>query len=740
MNNRERHEWSNVSVIEAVETLTHIADMDEQLLTVAEAPAMESAQEDRTVLWYRQGDQEVPVTEQGIKAIFRTILKYLKSFYQNESSLEPSLQSAEGIKTIMILVGEAAKKLDRQTAIFHPMKGQSVTDLKEYRHLQEFYLNRIASKVDQGVLGKWILGVSQAIFDQKNKIQMRQREHIKEVEQAKHVFVDLDAVKKDSEYELFFILKEDGTRFYNPRLIRNMKLVCDFGTPLGESKAVDPLENIFLWDDNYCRVAAENLLHALKDLPQRFFFKTSHKAYSELKECLSKALMALMISSKPQNQYHDHAIKSCREYFSDFHYFLRQALHSREYQKLLAYPPLPSDFFSCSLIELTHAMCLAFFTQLQGYQALIPQICSLVQKAHQNTAPPAKIESVNAEETVKHLQHDYTLLSKLYRKHQYGPLKKTLDNIEDGLHFGFDPIQQHNLPNQLYALLLPNKKIINFRTPTPTKQEYIHKPAILEEFKAFLYSLKRADVDGKYLFINFQDKTSWKEYFRASLLEELQKHKDFENQLFVATLSKDSEFYYQQGAYQQENHTDIFLENFKENLSDENCGFFFPAEFHKELFLDFIEGALSAVHRIFFANKNVLTREHRLDFIELFYIFLELKLIELSDPTCMSLACKDSLDVGTAANAQLFLFLKILNEPTITVEDREYLNFLLYAPALLVRERLMQPDRFNRLIAALKVIENVRREFGWPNFNKIVNEAFGFLYKVPVLRAQPIRP
>ena len=70
------------------------------------------------------------------------------------------------------------------------------------------------------------------------------------------------------------------------------------------------------------------------------------------------------------------------------------------------------------------------------------------------------------------------------------------------------------------------------------------------------------------------------------------------------------------------------------------------------------------IHTLFFGGKKMLTHRNRLDFIEIFYILLTLKLIEESSPDSMSFTCKDALDTGIVHSAELFAFLRLLNDPS----------------------------------------------------------------------------
>ena len=184
------------------------------------------------------------------------------------------------------------------------------------------------------------------------------------------------------------------------------------------------------------------------------------------------------------------------------------------------------------------------------------------------------------------------------------------------------------------------------------------------------------------------------------------------------------------------------MEIFKDQLADSNSGFYFPEKIHSALTIHFIDEAMEAVHRIFFNSKNVLTKEQRLDFIEIFYFFLELKLLDIVRPQIVSFTCKDAVDTAGAANAQLFVFLKLLNQTRLSESDMERLDLVLYASPIMVRERLMNPERFDRMLSALKTFESVKDLLGAVNFQKVIQEAFGLYYKTPILESKvlPFKP
>lgn len=732
---RQRRESYHPTIEEAVETLSNIASMDIESVAVTDIDPLVEPQENpayRAVHWLR--GQNTESTVKTVREIFRVILNYLKNFYSRDYQTLSSSQTIEGIKDIMVLVGEAAKKLDKYASLSQKSQPFSVLQLKEYKKLQEFYLTRIARKIDEAVLSNWIMALTEQM------LAVRSSKTYQSLNEgpAKHVFIDLDSVKKDTEYELFFIRKEDGTRFFSSRIIRNMKLVCDFGNYSGEQDE-EVLESINMWRMQVLQTSANNILSSLGPALDLFYHELKQakdpKDVGQLEKFLSQTLMALMLASNEHHLLEDSSIKNCASYFVDFQRFLHQALHCQEYQKYMAYPPSQSNKRAHAALDLVHTLCDSLFVHLHGYQKLQPTILRLIQEAGQKQSSEHNKAWVASQLLSDRLASDYAAMTKLLKRSSHGPLVNVLTTLEEGSSQAYDPFFQGNIPNRLFTFEMDSKHVENVRIPAPVHQEFIDKPLVTEEFKGFL----RGNVkkNKMHLLINLQDKTSWREYARCMLLEDLQKNKEFTKNLTVVTLAKDTEFYHQLAPYSEDNHAHTFIKQLKEQFFDESCGFFFPEHIKKSLYPKFVDGVIDAIHRMFFGGKNVILRSQRLDFIEIFYLFLEIKLIELVHPDTMSYTCKDAVDIGAAASAQLFVFLNWLNEEHLSKEGVEQLNLMLYVPAIMNRERPMLPDVFHRMQKALRVIELVRQDLGWETFIEKIQNNFSPFFTTSWLMEAP---
>lgn len=729
-NSHYKFEGSNLSIIEAVETLSSIADLEidkEVGITQQHDLVIQDKKFNyKTVNWLHKQDAEKTVED--VKETFRVILNYLRNFYKKEYSYVTDQKAIEGIKTIMVLVGEAAKKLDRYTSLFKETKQHSIMQLKEYKKLQEFYLTHIDRIVDEGVLGKWILGLTKRAMSKKKDITLVG----KLPPETRHVFVDLEAVKKDTEYELFFIRKEDGSRFFNPRLIRNIKLVCDFENIFGPLADNDPLIDLHVWQDRSMQSAARSILRSLGSLTNRFYRDSARFREREIVVALNNALMALMLCSNPRNLTKNLPMKSSYDYFLDFLRYLHEALQSPDYHKSITYPQKVSKL-GRTLLHMVHALSKGYYVSMLRFHDFNSMVSSLIQEANSSRSEEHLNAAQAKHEIWSRLAGDYAAMVKLMKRHPNGPLDKVLNVLEEGSYQAFDPEAQLNLPSQLYAIGAGDHRIMNLHIPAPTHQEYINKVKVIELFKAFLRSISKDHFHKKHLLINLQDRTSWREHSRCHSLENLTNHDEFNENIAVVTLAKDTEFYHQMPPYHQNNHAEVFLKSFKEHLGDESSGYFFTPQIKKAISGGFIDGVFAAIHRIFFSNKNILLRDHRLDFIEIFDLFLTLKLLDIVKPDSFSLTCKDGVDIGASSSALIFAFMKMLNQGEFSQADWQQLNTLIYTPALIVRERMMLPDRFNRMLNALKTIEYVYQEHGPEMFAKIIREAFGSYYKGAIL-------
>ena len=579
MNTNNKNEGTTLTLAEAVDTLSHIAEIDVEKNIETPEEEVLGFEEDslayRTIQWvqHHNAKETMPL----VRDIFKVILKYLKSFYASEYSEKKKGQVIQEIKTIMVLVGEAARKLDKLTKLFHKTHEESVTMLKEYCELQDFYRSHISRALDDNVICHWILDMSKkgkSLQDGQKELLLR----AKKQGPIDHVFIDLESVKKDTEYELFFMRKEDGTRFFNPHLIRNIKLFSDFGGFFGQERALDPLASPEVVKSRVAYAEAKQLLKATRPILDKFYRNAMKHKDMDVVVYVNEAIMALMLAANPSCLFRDPLIKDCEEYFTDFQKYLRMALHSFDYQRIVVYANNSPSSWSSILLDTIHSLCSSLYMQTNGIGELRGYIQLLIEQARAGVSK----EHSNRKGCWDTLAADYSAMTKLIKGHSNGPINIVLDQLERGDVRGFDPLNLGNFPSVEYEVIVGDKKHLIARWPTPTMQESINKVSVCEEFKGFLRDGLADRLYKKCLLVNFQDRLTWKEYYRANALEALNHSKEFSTCIDVVTIAKDTDFYYQQAPYQTCNHTHTFINQFEEQLKEGSGGFLFSEQVEKK--------------------------------------------------------------------------------------------------------------------------------------------------------------
>ncbi len=720
---QHRKKVEELSVIDAVDNLTHMAEIDLKASIQEEVSPLELTEEQiserlHSLSWH---DPEYFLySRERIKETFRVIQNYFKQIYEKEKGQLRDASMQKGIQAIMLLAGEAAQKMDQYTEKMTGAKKEgSITQLKEYQDLQHYYQTKIIHKfhnyleIKEGWQNEWGQAAEAELLD-------IQRQGLK----------GLDAVRKDKEYELFMVRKEDGRPFFNRDLLRHLRLVGEFDEIFTESFGEDPFLKIKIIQDRDLHTTAKEILHLVAPYVDDFYKEALRYKDIEFVACINKAIMALMLAANPRNLVQNTAGKSCVGYFTDFQYYLRRALSSQEYMKYISNPPDSSQRFFHILLNLSYGLSTSFFTRLGSRKEMVAFIHFLIEEGAKEstvqtaTGSPLSLWNNLADED-EHIR--YTL-----KKYPNGPLMKAIDvfRTEQQL-VGFDPFAQGNLPGQLFTLINDEMHISCLRIPCPVRQEYISKAELAEEFYCFLRSIATEKREQRHLLINLQDRTSWQEHARCLSLEDLQKKAEFSNSLVIVTLPKSGDFYMQAGSYINLNESKEFINNFKEQIaSGEQCGYFLSGAMKSKEIEEFVNETMKMIHLYFFGGKEVLLRKNRLDFIEIFYLFFTLKLIDVCKPDTMSFTCKDAVDTGAAASAEIYAFIKMMNGLKLWEKnEKDFLSWMIYSSALLLRKRAIDHQRLNRMLSALAVV-NAELETQLSEVAKISSK----LYSLPFFK------
>lgn len=690
-----RKKQNRLSVIEAVDNLSLLAELSlpKEKEKVEPAEFVEEASEEhiRTRSWYESKD--LAFNLEKARGTFSILYNYLKNLYETDEQQLKDPDMQKGIQAMMLLAMEAGSNLDRFLEQWPEARSMDkVVEWVEYKELQQFYLNIIVPKL-------------QNRLDQVEKWQEEWEVGTDDEPLAKRRGItDIEGVRRDADYELFYIRRDDGRPFFNRALLRHIHLVEQFDELMVNSLDEDPVAKVKIIKDRDWHLAAREILYIASPYIDDFYRMGMKHKDMEIIATMNKALIALLLAANPRNLLQTALGKSCLNYFSDFHIFFRVLLSSKEYQRIIENVPPASERLAHCLINLSHVLSAAFFMRGSSIEDMRGLIRVLIERG----AESEEIESPTHSPMSlwNGLLDDDDQIRNALKSSPYGPLHNVIEVFNQGAQLkGFDPILQNNPPHYLYTATNAEISIDLLHMPCPIFQDSIKKVQIIPEFHSFLRALSSGKRNQRHLIINLQDRTSWQEYARCIALEELQKRSEYENALKVVTLATGTDFYLQSGPYMHLDEAKGFIQQFKEQLeSGPECGYFFPEEEILKL-RPFNHATMQMIHQIFFGEKKMLVHKNRLDFIEIFYMFLSLKCIEVFEPDTISFTSKDSIDSGAAASAELFAFLRMMNTKEAWSEsEKEMLRLIFYYPALLVRERAIEAQNFKRALSALSII------------------------------------
>ncbi len=666
-------EKEKLSLMEAVD---HLASMSE----IGPTTTMQEGEE--SVNW--ASPKQALAHASLIQEVFRTLYHYLVELVEKEKERLKNPETARGVQALVLIAQEAVQKMDKYSVF--GQSGRPLAKLSEYKQLQKFYEGTIAPLLELPSLPK-----EEGTVEGTVPLLEIEKEGIK----------NLEAVRRDEEYELFFIQREDGKPYFNRDLLRHLKLVGNFDHLVESTQIEDPLLYAKVLQDKEVYLGACAILESARPLIDEFYRERPHAKESPYLGALSKTLMALMMAAHSDNLLENSGAKGCISYYSDFHKYLRQTLATNEHQELETKEP-----FDRLLLTLTHQLCTLFFMRKGNGEEAISFIHKLIERGL--ILHPEKAEENLSTATpfwADFLKNDAAIRA-LFKQYPSGPLLKTLDALHENVaEEGFDPLGQENFPYELYSLLVDDLHVTVLRLPSPTAQKQIQKSEIAPEFLGMLREFK--EKKARHLLINLQDRTSWEDHSRSERLEELSKEAEFASALTVVTFPKQTDFYFQQHEYESLNGAPVFIEQLLLQIAGgKQCGYFFPESLPPKELVKFSKESAHLIHDHFFDGKESLTRAERIDFIELFFHFLVLKLIEWTRCDSLSFTCKDALDTGAAASASFYAICHLLSSGRQFKEkERDALLFLFYYPALVLRERAIDPKRLRRAVSVLDLFE-----------------------------------
>lgn len=313
----------------------------------------------------------------------------------------------------------------------------------------------------------------------------------------------------------------------------------------------------------------------------------------------------------------------------------------------------------------------------------------------------------------KNLSH-HTLKSQL-EYIQYAPQQEKAPHLDllielgrGGLNIGFDSQRRGNIPYKLFDFMINQKIVHVLRMSTPTMQRTSYESAtfdgealIVPEFETFINYLNRRKQT--LLLISLQDRTprfAGTENTRNEALIHL--HKKYEKSFQLVIFAHDSDFYYQTAKFENISDAEIFKSQFLDQMMSSDGGFFFPKDL--QLFKTF-RIIMDEVHFDLYLQKEHLSKEERMVFIEIFYARITLLLIKLTNTNYLVNVCKDSIDRAAIKNSIIQYLLLIFFHKENSIPHLDLLYTYLHGGAFIVKKRCVN-SRIDRLMNVLNHLEN----------------------------------
>ena len=686
------------SILEAVDNLSSMAELDIESVKKPKKTDTKVA----TMRWLDSGDEKRTIA--AIKNTIKVVYNYLKTLHKDPKQLkDKSVQ--KGVVAIVNLAKEAAEKVDNYAK--QCKKKISVKNSKEYVALMDFYTQKIKPRFDLKV-------------DESEDIDEEEDEE-EAADIKRRGLRDLSEVTRDHDYELFYLQKENGGRFFNKNLARHIRLVADFDQILSEFAVEDPFTRVPLLKDDIAYHLCIEIKKRLKSGLDRVLKHAGKHRDDPLVQNIFKGVMALLLASNMKNQLKSTMGKSVLSYFKDFQTNLRLALSSIDYRNYIDNPP--EEQFYIQILDLLHDLCLVLYTARINTSEAGALIASLIKEDKKS-----KKKSTRSSTALWNtLLEDYDALTEVFSACPNGPLFKVLDILSESEAFtDFDPLLQWDFPGNYFSITAPTK-IEFLKIPSPTMQTHIESANLSFEFIGFIRSL--VAKQKRVLIINLQDRTSWKEYGRAHEIENAAKDGELGHALTVITLPKKTDFYNQSDDYLNIESAKDFKKILLQQIEGgEDCGFHYPKKLDQSKFFTFCHSMIDEVHSVFFGNKKTLSRKNRLDFIELAYHMIYMYMIKAEDYSYVGISAKDGVDLSAISISSIFAFLKsISGDLDWKVEDEEFMVEMIYSSALIVRERAPHIHTLSRAVNMLSVV-TAELEVDKAKITKSINKLFGPYY------------
>ena len=353
------------SILEAVDNLSSMAELDIEEIKQQRKDQVTSkdAVQIKASRWLDPKDEEKTIA--SVKGTLKVVHKYLEHIYTKEGNQLKDKEMQRGVKSIISLATEAAEKIDACARLFQG-KGY-ITQTKEYQDLIQFYEKKILRK-----------------FEEVMSSEEEWEEELAKEEDAADIkrrgLKDLETVTRDRDYELFFIGKEDGSRFYTKNLLRHIRLVADFDQIIGNLTGDDPLLRIRNIQDLDMQRSMEAIKEHIRADLNKWIKKAGKFREDPFIQHFYRAIMALFLTSNHRNLIGHTMSKHSLSYFLDFQNYLRETVNSVDYKQLIDNPTDDIDPFYEQTLKLIHKVCYYLFLHRKEEGDGLALITRIIQK------------------------------------------------------------------------------------------------------------------------------------------------------------------------------------------------------------------------------------------------------------------------------------------------------------------------------------------------------------------------
>ncbi|WP_194843584.1 hypothetical protein [Candidatus Clavichlamydia salmonicola] len=626
----------------------------------------------------------------SVTSTLKTIQEYFIDNYQNMvHSTDLCKIGMKTVDNIMMEVDTTISSLEHADVLFC-----NLGSLPEYKNLKQVY-----QEIQENILGE---SNNHQIFSDEKGVIFSEKQNI-----SKNTSVCKDAVlqilnnvsdiKKDKHYELFYIKNDKGSRFYSDNVLRSIgKLEKD----IRYSGSKDPLVQSKLWEDRDICYASMSILKGMQAFLQTFYKQLSNVRKSSASLSIHNCIVALMLAAKPEHLLEVVSSKNCFKYFLDFLFYLRNSLEQIDFIKDLTFDDeknLLTEKEYYVLTEILNHFCYCIYTidiKERGFTHVLKEWSQLV--VHQPLS--------------SFIEKSYEKVGEILSKFPNGPLFKSMDllieNEKSGAleHMRFDPMVLGIFP-QKEGILRAGKNILVeiIRAPCPTIQRTIDQVFITEEFLGFLKSLTHRKE--RCLFVNLQDRLSWKEKTRCHAIESLREQPEYAKMFYPISLPEDVDFVWCTDTYGHYQGIEPFIMAVHDDVLSKDRHYFM--HFKEDIWSKKeLKNLLFLIAEVFFSKKKNLSRYEKVLFLNIFYYLAVLRIIHHLDISKIIISSKDALDGAGAFLASFMAFIKLnKGQDNLLLKDADSIFQLLTGSVLTTRDRCVFAPLAEMLIRLVEMLE-----------------------------------